>query len=51
MPLNWPQVKAGLDPKRFTLRTAPALLKKSKAWTGYDKAARSLKAAIAKLDR
>ena len=51
MPLNWPQVKSGLDHKRFTLRTAPALLKKSKAWTGYDKAARSLKAAIAKLDR
>jgi bifunctional non-homologous end joining protein LigD len=51
MPLNWPQVKAGLDPKRFTLRTAPALLKKSKAWAGYDKAARSLKAAIEKLDR
>ena len=22
MPLNWPSVKAGLDPKRFTLRTA-----------------------------
>ncbi|HVV40143.1 MAG TPA: DNA ligase D [Nitrobacter sp.] len=49
MPLNWPQVKAGLDPKRFTLRTAPGLLKKSKAWAGYDKAARPLKAAIAKL--
>jgi bifunctional non-homologous end joining protein LigD len=51
MPLNWPQVKSGLDPRRFTLRTVPALLKKSKVWTGYDKAARSLKAAIAKLDR
>ena len=51
MPLNWPQVKAGLDPKRFTVRTAPALLKKSKAWSGYDKAARSLKAAVGKLVR
>ena len=51
MPLNWPQVKSGLDPKRFTLRTVPALLKKSKAWADYDKAARSLKAAIGKLDR
>ena len=49
MPLNWPQVKAGLDPMRFTVRTAPALLNKSKAWSGYDRAARSLKAAIGKL--
>ena len=30
MPLEWSQVKAGLDPKRFTVRTVPALLKKSK---------------------
>jgi bifunctional non-homologous end joining protein LigD len=46
MPLEWSQVKAGLDPKRFTLRTAPALLKKSKAWRGYDKAAVPLRKAI-----
>jgi bifunctional non-homologous end joining protein LigD len=51
MPLNWPQVKAGLDPQRYTIRTAPNLLKKSKPWSGYDKAARSLKAAIGKLAR
>ncbi|HEU4804423.1 MAG TPA: DNA ligase D, partial [Nitrobacter sp.] len=51
MPLNWSQVKADLDPKRFTLRTAPDLLKKSKAWSGYDKAARPLTAAIEKLIR
>ena len=30
MPLRWPQVKAGLDPSRYTMRTAPALLAKSK---------------------
>ncbi|MEH6951665.1 DNA ligase D [Nitrobacter sp. NHB1] len=51
MPLNWSQVKAGLDPKRFTLRTAPDLLKKSKAWSGYDEAARPLQTAIGKLVR
>jgi len=46
MPLEWNQVRAGLDPGRYTIRTAPALLKKSKPWRGYDKAARSLRAAI-----
>src|SRR6202034_4822562 len=33
MPLNWSQVKQGLDPKAFTVRTAPALLKRHKPWT------------------
>ena len=46
MPLNWPEVKAGLDPKRFTVRTAPALLEKSKAWKDYDESAQSLARAI-----
>ena len=46
MPLDWTQVKKGLDPKRFTLRTAPALLKKTKPWRGYDKAAVPLRTAI-----
>ena len=46
MPIEWSQVKAGLDPTRFNLRTAPALLKKSKPWRGYDKAAVPLRQAI-----
>ncbi|MGO4711919.1 DNA ligase D [Bradyrhizobium sp. 2TAF24] len=46
MPLTWAQVKAGLDPSRFTVRTAPGLIGKSKAWAGYDAAARPLKAAL-----
>jgi bifunctional non-homologous end joining protein LigD len=49
MPMPWTQVKNGLDPKRYTIRTAPALLAKSKAWDGYDDAAGSIKAAIRKL--
>ena len=49
MPLNWPQVKAGLDPKAFTMSSAPALLKKSKPWTDYDKSAVPLRMAIERL--
>jgi bifunctional non-homologous end joining protein LigD len=49
MPLHWSQVKAGLDPKKFTVRTAPALLKKSKPWADYAKAAKPLRAAIERL--
>jgi bifunctional non-homologous end joining protein LigD len=49
MPLTWAQVKEGLDPTRFTVRTVPALLGKSKAWAGYDAAAGSLKAVLKKL--
>lgn len=37
MPLDWSAVKKGLDPKRFTIRTAPALLRKSGAWKDYAK--------------
>jgi bifunctional non-homologous end joining protein LigD len=49
MPLTWAQVKNSLDPKRYTVRTTPGLLAKTKAWDGYDDAASSIKTAIAKL--
>ena len=49
MPLTWAQVKGDLDPKRYTVRTVPALLARSKAWDGYDDAAASIKAAMKKL--
>ena len=49
MPLTWAQVKDDLDPKGFTVRTVPALLRKAKAWDGYDDAASSIKDAIRKL--
>ena len=49
MPVAWTQVRAGLDPMRFTLRSAPKLAARSKAWNGYAEAARSLKASIKKL--
>ena len=49
MPLTWAQVKKGLDPHAFTVRSAPGLMAKSKAWEGYDKAERSLRAVVKKL--
>jgi len=49
MPLNWTQVKAGLDPTRYTIRTVPALIAKSTAWEDYFDSAKPLKAAIKRL--
>jgi bifunctional non-homologous end joining protein LigD len=49
MPVTWNQVRAGLDPQRFTMATAPALLAKSKPWPNYSGAGARLKAAIQKL--
>jgi bifunctional non-homologous end joining protein LigD len=49
MPLVWEQVKAGLDPKKYTIRTVPALLKKSKAWADYQNGERPLADAIKRL--
>jgi bifunctional non-homologous end joining protein LigD len=49
MPLAWSKVRTGLDPQRFTVRTAPQLLSKKTAWADYRSAARSLREAIQKL--
>jgi bifunctional non-homologous end joining protein LigD len=51
MPLAWTQVNARLDPKRYTLRTVPALLKRSKAWDDYAKSAVPLRTALDRLSR
>jgi bifunctional non-homologous end joining protein LigD len=51
MPVPWTQVRSGLDPKRFTISTVPALWKRTSAWQGYDKSARSLEHAIRQLTR
>ncbi len=42
MPLTWLEVRSGLDPRHFTIRTVPALLKRSRAWDGFGEAARPL---------
>jgi bifunctional non-homologous end joining protein LigD len=51
MPLVWRDVKKGLDPKAFTVRTAPVLLAKNKAWKDYAAGARSLADAIKHITR
>jgi bifunctional non-homologous end joining protein LigD len=51
MPLAWTQVKADLDPKRFTIRTVPGLLAKSTAWKDYCDSLRPLEQAIKQLGK
>jgi bifunctional non-homologous end joining protein LigD len=51
MPLVWRDIKKGLDPKAFTVRSAPALLAKAKPWKEYDAGARSLADAIKHITR
>ena len=51
MPLTWTQVKADLDPKRFTIRTVPTLLKRTTAWKDYCDGQRPLEQAIKRLGK
>ena len=51
MPLEWAQVRPGLDPARFTLRSAAALLVSARPWRDYQAAARPLQRAIERCER
>jgi bifunctional non-homologous end joining protein LigD len=51
MPISWTQVKKGLDPAKYTLRTVPALMGKLTAWADYCDGERSLADAIARLGK
>jgi bifunctional non-homologous end joining protein LigD len=51
MPLTWTQVKKGLDPMRFTIRTAPGLIADSPAWRDSFEGERSLVDAIERLGK
>ena len=51
MPIEWKDLKKGLDPKAFTVRSAPQLLSKSKPWKTYSDGARSLTDAIKQATR
>ena len=46
MPVDWSQVRAGLDPENFTVRTAPGLLRKNRPWKDYAKSAKPLREVI-----
>ena len=46
MPLTWTQVRDGLDPARYTIRTVPDLLRHSTAWKDYATGARPLEPAV-----
>jgi bifunctional non-homologous end joining protein LigD len=48
-PVAWTQVRKGLDPSRFNIRTVPGLLKDLDAWDAYADSERDLAAAIKKL--
>jgi bifunctional non-homologous end joining protein LigD len=49
MPVPWSQVRPGLDPMRFTISSAAALLKRKTGWENYGKSERSLESAVRKL--
>ena len=49
VPLAWSQVKKGLDPRKFTIRTVMPLLKKPDPWAGLAASARPLGPALKKL--
>ncbi len=51
MPLTWGQVKKGLDPSVYTVRTAPALVAKLTAWQDYCDGERPLADAIQRLGK
>jgi bifunctional non-homologous end joining protein LigD len=49
MPLAWTQVKNGLDPQRYTVRTVPALIAKHDPWSDYAQSECPLEPAMRKL--
>jgi len=49
MPLTWSQVKKGLVPQKYTIRTVPGLLGKLVAWQEYCEGERPLADAIERL--
>jgi bifunctional non-homologous end joining protein LigD len=42
VPITWAQVKAGLEPGKFTIATSAPLLKKADPWAELAKSAKAL---------
>jgi len=51
MPVTWRQVRKGLDPTKYTVRTVPALVRKLSAWEDYCDGERPLAGAIKRLGK
>jgi len=51
MPLRWTQVKKGLDPSKYTIRTVPGLVATLTAWPDYRDGERPLAQAIKRLGK
>jgi bifunctional non-homologous end joining protein LigD len=51
VPLEWSQIKHGLDPRRFTIATSGPLLRKSDPWQSLAKSARAIGPMMKKLVR
>ncbi|HEY2884873.1 MAG TPA: non-homologous end-joining DNA ligase [Rhizomicrobium sp.] len=51
VPLEWSQIKHGLDPDRFTIATSGPLLRKSDPWQSLAKSARAIGPVMKKLLR
>jgi bifunctional non-homologous end joining protein LigD len=51
MPLVWAQVKKGLVPAKYTIRSVPPLLARTTAWEGYCEGERPLADAIKRLGK
>ncbi|MET3780742.1 bifunctional non-homologous end joining protein LigD [Brevundimonas sp. 1080] len=51
MPLSWSQVKKGLDPMKYTVRTVPRVVRNLTAWDDYCEGERALGAAIKRLGK
>ena len=50
-PLLWTQLRPGMDPQHFTIRTVPGLIAKSTAWQDYGDSERPLAPAIKRLTK
>jgi bifunctional non-homologous end joining protein LigD len=51
MPVNWSQVRKGLDPSIYTVRTVPGMMQKLTAWENYCDSERPLAEAIKRLGK